>query len=118
MALRNLVYRNELFPREAYRRAFEALLAARGERTACRDTVALLSLAHERGCEAALARDLDDCLDAGGLPDPEALAKAFAPRPRPLPEVGVELGSLADYDVLLSGSPSRTGARGLAGSAS
>ena len=26
MALRNLIYRDELFPREAYRRAFEALL--------------------------------------------------------------------------------------------
>ena len=59
MALRNLVYRNELFPREAYRRTFDALLAASGERTACRDTVALPSLA-ERRCEAALARELDD----------------------------------------------------------
>ena len=118
MALRNLVYRDHLFPREAYRRAFEALLAARGERAACRDTVALLSLAHERGCEAALARELDRCLDAGDLPDPEALAKAFAPRPRPLPEVSVELGSLDDYDVLLTGSPSQTEPHGLAGSAS
>ena len=118
MALRNLIYRNELFPREAYRRAFEALLDARGERAACRDTVALLSLAHERGCEAALARELEDCLDAGSLPDVEELAGTFAPRPQPLPEVRVELGSLADYDALLPESASPTGTEALAGSVS
>ena len=116
MALRNLVYRNELFPRQAYRRTFEALAAASGERVACRDTVALLSLAHERGCEAALARELDDCLDAGSLPDVEDLASAFAPEPRSLPDVSVELGSLSDYDVLLSGSTSQTEAHTPAGS--
>ncbi|MGN6558386.1 MAG: hypothetical protein ACTHLH_10305 [Solirubrobacterales bacterium] len=55
MALLNLVYRDQLFPRQAYARAFEALLAAGDERRACATTVELLSLAHERGCEAALA---------------------------------------------------------------
>ena len=105
---RNLVYRDQLFPRDAYRRAFEALLDASGERAACRDTVALLALAHERGCEAALASELDACLEAGALPDPEALAALFAQRSSPLPAVNVELGSLADYDVLLSAEPVAT----------
>ena len=108
MALRNLVYRDQLFPRDAYRRAFEALLDASGERAACRDTVALLALAHERGCEAALASELDACLEAGALPDPETLAALFAQRSSPLPAVNVELGSLADYDALLSGEPVAT----------
>ena len=102
MALRNLVYRDRLFPRPAYRRAFEALLEAKGERAACRDTVALLSLAHERTCEATLAQAIDACMDQGALPDPTALAARFAPPPRPAPEVRVQLGSLADYDVLLT----------------
>ena len=102
MALRNLVYRDQLFPRDAYRRAFDALILAKGERAACRDTVALLALAHERGCEAALAKEVDASLDAGVLPDPAALAALFAPGPGPMPAVKVELGSLADYDVLLS----------------
>ena len=110
MALRNLVYRDQLFPRDAYRPAFEALLAAKGERAACRDAVALLALAHERGCEAALADRIGDCLDAGALPDPAALAASFAPDPQALPEVDVELGSLADYDVLLS-APAAVGVR-------
>ena len=105
MALRNLVYRDRLFPREAYRRAFEALLDAKGERAACRDTVALLALAHERACEAALAEAIQTGLDAGTLPDPGALAARFATASRAAPEVQVHLGSLADYDVLLAGSP-------------
>ena len=102
MALRNLVYRDSLFPRQAYRRAFDALLQAKGERAACRDTVALLWLAHERTCEAELAEAVETCLDNGALPDPIALAARFAPAPRALPRVRVELGSLADYDVLLT----------------
>jgi hypothetical protein len=36
MALLNLVYREQLFPRRAYQRAFEALLAASVEKQACR----------------------------------------------------------------------------------
>ena len=66
---------------------------------------ALLALAHERGCGAALADELEACLDAGALPDPEALTASFAPALAPLPEANVELGPLADYDVLLSRDP-------------
>jgi len=118
MALRNLVYRDQLFPRGAYRRAFEALLDARGERRACHDTVALLALAHERNCEAALAEQLEACLDAGALPDIDALTAAFAPTTTPLPTVNVELGSLADYDVLLAATPTATMPQTAAGGAS
>jgi hypothetical protein len=49
MALLNLVYRDQLFPREAYRRAYEALREALPERQACRIAVDLLALAHDRG---------------------------------------------------------------------
>jgi hypothetical protein len=54
MALLNLVYRDQLFPRPAYPRAFEAVLAKHGEKHACRTI--LLGLAHERACEAELCR--------------------------------------------------------------
>ena len=117
MALRNLVYRDSLFPRQAYRRAFDALLQAKGERAACRDTVALLWLAHERTCEAELAEAIETCLDDGALPDPTALAVRFAPAPRALPRVRVELGSLADYDVLLT-VPTSAASSALAGDGS
>jgi hypothetical protein len=100
MALLNLVYRDQLFPRHAYRRAFEALLTRAGEKPACRTLVGLLALAHERGCEAELADAIDTELDAGRLPDLGALERRFAPNPADLPAVTVELVPLYLYDEL------------------
>ena len=104
MALLNLVYREQLFPREAYRRTFEALLEHTDERHACHTTVKLLALAHDRGCEAELAHCLDQQLDQRQLPDLKALQQRFAPDPQALPSVTVKLGSLNDYDALLIGA--------------
>ena len=97
----NLVYRDQLFPRNAYRRTFDTLLAERGDRRACRQMVELLALAHERSCEAELADHLEALLEAGELPDMTLLRQRFSPDPAALPHVHVPLGSLADYEVLL-----------------
>jgi len=101
MALLNLVYRDQLFPREAYRRTFEHLLARLDERSACRRMVGLLALAHDRGCESELGDCLEALLDAGDLPQLAVLQKHFAPAPEPLPRIDVRLGSLQDYDALM-----------------
>jgi hypothetical protein len=45
MALLGLVYRDQLFPRDAYRRTFDALLERLPDREACRVMVELLALA-------------------------------------------------------------------------
>jgi hypothetical protein len=87
-------------PRRPYRRAFEALLAGDSERPACRTMVGLLALAHERACEAELAQAIDTELDAGRLPDLDALCRRFAPDPAGIPEVTVERVSLHLYDEL------------------
>jgi len=79
MALMSLVYRDQLFPREAYRRTFERLVEQLPQRQACRIMVELLSLAHERGCESQLADALAACLEARQLPDLAALRARFAP---------------------------------------
>jgi plasmid stability protein/transposase InsO family protein len=100
MALLNLVYREQLFPRRAYQRAFEALLPAEGEKRACRTVVGLLALAHERACEAELADIIDAELDAGRLPDLDLLARRFAPDPAAIPDITVELAPLHLYDEL------------------
>ena len=68
MALLDLVYRDQLFPRRAYARAFEALLARDSEKQACLTMVGLLALAHDRACEAKLAYVIDAGLDAGTRP--------------------------------------------------
>ena len=101
LALLNLVYRDQLFPREAYRRTFEALQAQLSERAACRRMVDLLSLAHDRGCEVALAEHLEALLAAGELPDPTDLRTRFAPDPGTLPHIEVPLGSLSSYEDLM-----------------
>jgi len=54
MALLNLVYRDQLFPRRAYARAFEALLSKAGEKQACRIMVGLLALAHDAAVKPSL----------------------------------------------------------------
>jgi hypothetical protein len=100
MALLNLVYRDQLFPRQAYARAFEALLASEGEKRACRATVALLALAHDRACEAELAAAIEADLDAGRLPDPVQLRDRFQPDTAAIPDVTVELVPLSAYDEL------------------
>lgn len=109
MALLNLVYREQLFPRRAYRRAFEALLVHHGEKQACRTMVGLLALAHDRACEAELAMALDGELDAGRLPDLDILGRRFAPNSTAIPDVTVEPASLHLYDELsaveLCGAP-------------
>src|SRR3954453_3004807 len=100
MALLNLVYRDQLFPRAAYAGAFEALLAAQPDRKACQIMVGLLALAHERGCEADLAQALDQALAAGRLPDLRTLEARFAPDPARVPDVTVALTPLSEYDEL------------------
>ena len=101
MALLNLVYRDQLFPRDAYRLTFDRLLENLPDKSACRLMVDLLALAHDRGCEADLAAQLTVDLAAVRLPDIVALRTRFAPDPASLPEVVVHLTPLSSYEVLL-----------------
>ncbi len=101
MALLNLVYRDQLFPRQAYRRTFDRLIERLPERQACRIMVELLAIAHERGCERELADHLSACLEARQLPDMAAVRARFAPDPAKLPNIVVHLGSLDAYEALI-----------------
>ena len=102
MALLNLVYRDALFPRDAYRRCFEAALERLTEREACRLAVTLLALAHEENCEAELAAEIDRGLDKGRLPAPNDLKARFAPDPSQMPRIEIARPYLAGYGSLLS----------------
>lgn len=101
MALLNLVYRDQLFPREAYRRTFDQLVERLPERQACRIMVELLAIAHERGCESELADELAVSLEARKLPDMAALRARFAPDPAKLPNIVVRLTPLDAYEALI-----------------
>ena len=103
MALLNLVYRDQLFPRRAYASAFEALLAETGDRHACRVMVGLLALAHERVCEGELALAIEAELAERRLPDLKILTERFGARIAMAPNVVVLLPSLASYDEITMG---------------
>jgi hypothetical protein len=102
MALMGLVYRDQLFPRQAYRQTFELLIECMPEKQACKLVVELLALAHDRGCEAELADQLQLGLDAGSLPNMKHLSAMFAPDPAAIPGVVVRLAPLSSYEVLLA----------------
>ena len=100
MALNHLVYRDQLFPRPAYARAFAALHQSVGDKRACKLTVELLALAHDRGCETELAGLIDAELDAGRLLDLAILRERFGPGPASMPAITVEFVPLSTYDEL------------------
>jgi hypothetical protein len=103
MALLNLVYRDALFPRAAYRLAWEKLLADGDPRSACKSMVSLLALAHDRGCEAELAAALTEQMarpEAANI-DVAALQARFAPVAAQMPEIAVNLPPVASYNLLL-----------------
>ena len=115
MALLNLVYRDALFPRPAYRLAWERLLAVGDPRAACKAMVSLLALAHDRGCEAELAAALIEQMQrsegASVAIDVRALQARFAPASGTMPEIVVTLPAVASYDALLpSHRPTTMGA--------
>ena len=71
-----------------------------GDRRACKVTVELLALAHDRACEAELAHVIDVELEEGRLPDIDVLRARFQPDATSIPDVAVELVALNSYDEL------------------
>ena len=63
-AFRGLVFRDDLFPREAYRRTWEQLDLQLTQRRACQTMVALLEMAARDGVECILAEQLEELLVA------------------------------------------------------
>lgn len=101
-ALANLAYRDALWPRIAFRRAWEALTTTKAIRDAARTMVGLLALAHDRGVEADLAVAIDEVLDAGELPCLAKMLLRFTPKTMAVPEVSVIMPSPTDYDHLIA----------------
>jgi len=100
-AFKGMVFRDALFPRDAYRRTWEQLELKLTQRQACRTIVALLEMAARDGVEGVLAQRLDALLVAGELPDVKRLREEFAPRKAEQPQVTVEIPAASVYDALL-----------------
>ena len=100
-AFKGLVFRDALFPRDAYCRMWEQLESKLTRRHACQTIVALLEMAARDGVEAALAARLETLLLVGELPDVKRLREEFAPRTVELPHVNIDLPAVSLYDALL-----------------
>jgi hypothetical protein len=94
------VLRDAVFPRAVYRQTWERLATARPEREACKTMVGLLVLAAD-GHEAQLADELEQLIELDQLPDLHALTRLLAPPTTDVPDVVVDLPSLAGYDALI-----------------
>jgi len=73
-AFKGLVFRDALFPREAYRRTWEQLDLRLSRRQACQTIVALLEMAARDGVESVLAERLDALLPSEQLDELEVTA--------------------------------------------
>lgn len=100
-AFKGLVFRDALFPRQAYRRTWEQLDLKLTQRQACQTIVALLEMAARDGVEGLLAQRLEALLVAGELPDLKRLREEFAPRNAEPPQITVQIPAASVYDALL-----------------
>jgi hypothetical protein len=94
-------YREELFPTLVFRRAYDALVARRGERADI-EYVRILHLAAGT-LEATVEKALAQILDAGTELDYAAVKAIASPTPSAVPEVAIPAPDLAAYDRLLKG---------------
>ncbi|MGJ7512729.1 IS21 family transposase, partial [Variovorax sp. GT1P44] len=100
-AFKGLLFRDALFPREAYRLTWEQLDLRLTQRQACQTIVALLEMAACDGVEGVLAERLDALRLAGELPDVKRLREEFAPRKTEVPRITIDMPLPSRYDALL-----------------
>ena len=102
-AFARLVYRDDLHPRPIFARTWINLRDRMSETEACKTYVRLLHLAHEHACEDILAQRLTTILEAGDLPQVEALRAELAkPRLVAVPAIVMPIPDPTAYDRLLS----------------
>ena len=99
-AFAGYIYREELFPRPAFRQAYDELVRA-DEPKADRHYLALLALAAERG-EDEVAAALGAVLRAAGVPWPQEIEAALGAREPGVPVLAAFTPELHSYDALIA----------------
>lgn len=97
-------FREELFPSLVFRRAYDALVDARGERADV-DYVRVLHLAAST-MQADVERALETLLARGDRPDFAAVKALVAPEKPAIPVVHIPPPDIGEYDRLLAGGAS------------
>jgi hypothetical protein len=96
-------YRDELFPTQTFRQAFDILDEALDQRQADIEYLRLLHLSATT-MECDVERELQHQLDAGAMPSADAVRDRIAPVEPEIPEVIVPDADLSSYDELLTES--------------
>jgi len=99
-AFAGYIYREELFPRPAFRQAYDRLVRA-DELKADRHYLALLTLATERG-EDEVAAAIGVVLRAAGVPWPETVEAGLGARESAAPVLAAFTPELHRYDALIT----------------
>jgi hypothetical protein len=99
-AFAGYIYREELFPRPAFRQAYDQLVRA-DERKADRHYLTLLALAAERG-EDEVAAAIGAVLRVAGVPWPEVVETGLDPREATVPVLAAFTPELHSYDALIT----------------
>ncbi len=97
-AFKRYLYREELFPSLAFRKAYDALALANPDRADV-EYLRILRLAAET-LESSVAVELEKVLAEGAVPSSEEIRKIVNPRPPARPEVNVSEPDLNTYDEL------------------
>ena len=95
-------YRDDLFPSQTFRRAFEILDRKLGQRQADIEYLRLLHLAATT-MESDVERELRRQLDADALPSADKVRDCVAPVEPEIPDVSIPDAELSAYDELLAG---------------
>jgi transposase InsO family protein len=93
-------YRDDLFPTQTFRRAFEALDSTLGQRKADIEYLRLLHLAATT-MESTVEAELKRQLDAHALPSADEVRDRVAPKELEIPHIDVPVADLSSYDDLL-----------------
>lgn len=98
---RNYRYREGLFPRAVFRRAWETLKGRLSPRKADMAYLRILKLA-ARGMETDVAATLEDLLASKNTWDDQTVAERVQPGPSVIPALETSVVNLAEYDQLLN----------------
>ena len=94
-------YRDDLFPTQTFRRAFEALDSTFDQRKADIEYLRILHLAATT-MESDVEKELLRQLDAGALPSADEVRDRVAPAELEIPDIFAPVAELSSYDELLT----------------
>lgn len=100
-AFRNYVYRDDLFPTQAFKETWDLIDASSDERTACKEMVKILNITAESGKEQEISKYLEKLLLQKRTPRLKDIEMQFGRTPEQVINIQVQTCDPSIYDTLL-----------------